>query len=1227
MSSQSLLLKASGLYTFPNRLSSIPKGALLRALNIVINRDNVIECRRGFKLYGGAMGGSSNTAHQLLTYKERVLRHYGTSEATTLQFDNGSGTFTSFTGTFNPVASGLRIKGIEANSNFYFTTDAGIKKISVSDADDLAAGSVTSAGAAKGLDLFATLDTDTGFFTQESTVAYRILWGIKDSNQNLILGTPSERVVIYNPLTDLLVTDFNALLAVLDTCNFTGGISDANYVATLGIPVGSTASTVRTKLIALATKIDADTVITSGAIDTASASVTSNVASLVFNSSVATFLEVGDQIIISGLTGAGTTADLNGTRTILSVSTTTITFALTHGDFVSTPDTGGAVQRKKYTDTTRFPQPDAPTLNSTEELEDIQAYYNAIVEGLQTDPAGICTGSAFNSSGATESATVNLTFTIPDSVTTAWFYQIYRTQNMVSDGVTVLSSLDPGEEFQLAYESNPTSAEISTGYLTVQDVTPESFLGANLYTNPNTGEGILQANEVPPLAKDIALFKGYTFYANTKTKQRMNIALLSVSDLVADTSTLTISDGTTSNTYTFSSAENISTKKVLISTADTPAQQVDETARSLERVINRNSSENVYCFYLSGADDVPGLLLFEGKDLSSDKFYVTVNNAATAGQFNPVLPIPSPISSITVANPTVVTDVAHGLVTNDQIFISGSNSTPSIDGVYTITRIDADTFTIPVNVTILGNRGGWVAFEDANASDNEEYANRIYYSKVDQPEAVPIVNYVDVGPRDKEIVRILPLRDSLMILKEEGVYRLSGLVAPFTVSPSDSSANIVAADSAAVLNNLIYCFTTQGIAQISDANVTIISRPIEDKLLKLNTPQYTNFATATWAIGYEDDRTYNLWTVTDTSDTLPTQYFRYNSFTNSWTEGDKTARAGIINPADGKMYLAATDTNYIEQERKTFDRTDYADREYADTIAVGDASGYTISLGSVNNMYVGDVVTQTQYLTINKFNQLLTKLDNDPILTDEDYSSTLAAETGSLLSDHFDDLIAKIAADAGRTGTAGATAAGSYTALAPVSTTFSTLQTVFNSLITLLNADPGVGYNNYTNSTGTVLQEVIITEVDDPNNILTTQYAFPFIAGPITIYNSINCEVEWVPESFGDVSSTKQVSEATVIFEDSSYSTATVSFASDLSPSFFPLEFEGFGNGAFGLSVYGEGIFGGNGSGVPFRTLVPKDKQRCRYALVKFEHAIARESFSLYGISLTFTPISQRGYR
>lgn len=60
---------------------------------------------------------------------------------------------------------------------------------------------------------------------------------------------------------------------------------------------------------------------------------------------------------------------------------------------------------------------------------------------------------------------------------------------------------------------------------------------------------------------------------------------------------------------------------------------------------------------------------------------------------------PVNISSVGVANPGQVNATAHGLVTGDSVVIAGTTTTPSINNNYQVTVVNANQFTVPVNVT------------------------------------------------------------------------------------------------------------------------------------------------------------------------------------------------------------------------------------------------------------------------------------------------------------------------------------------------------------------------------------------------------------------------------------------------------------------------------------------------------------------------------------------------
>lgn len=79
------------------------------------------------------------------------------------------------------------------------------------------------------------------------------------------------------------------------------------------------------------------------------------------------------------------------------------------------------------------------------------------------------------------------------------------------------------------------------------------------------------------------------------------------------------------------------------------------------------------------------------------------------------------VTSSSVANPSVITaDEAHGLETGDVVTIaSHSGSTPDINGEHTVTKIDATTFSIPVNVTTGGTGGTVQRTSSREVADSE----------------------------------------------------------------------------------------------------------------------------------------------------------------------------------------------------------------------------------------------------------------------------------------------------------------------------------------------------------------------------------------------------------------------------------------------------------------------------------------------------------------------------
>lgn len=1270
-------LKALGLSTSPNPLE-LPVGSMTEASDVVIRRDDIVESRRGYKIYDSGFGTSSDRAKQLAVYKQRILTHY----SNTLAFDSGEvnesglAIFSNFAGSIIEAQTGLRTKSIEANGNFYFTSSEGIKKISAASASDFTTdtGFITQAGGIKAVDFTAesqyTANNQTGFMDADSAVAYRIVWGTKDKNNNLILGTPSQRAEVFNSLLTILVQDFTRVLSALDSCNVSGSlITDGNYVSTLKLPLSASAVELRTNLISLASKIDNDILYA----DTVSAPLqigsviinNANTATIMFISGNPTnYLAIGSKITLAGFgSGSISSTSIDGNRVVSSLTSNSITFTVTGtqvGDVftLSSP----TIISDTYRSITQPGAPSTPATNA--QLVALRTYLSSIIAALQVEPSYVIPAleqaDFITPLDVTSNSSVKLTITIPEDVNSNYFVQIYRTAVAPATGSSVLSTdVAPGDEMQQVYEAYPTAAELAALEMVVVDNTPDTFRGANLYTNAQSGEGILQANDIPPFAKDINNFKNVTFYANTRVKHKKILNLLGVSNMLADynlgtTPKLTITNANGSfNTYSFvrgssetttitavadvansldgkyfyinsannsteyyvwlktsvgtdpaiagktgikvqlttgDSASTVATKlanklseypldfetsisgstvtvvntdvgytqdasdvntgftilvttqgvgeratqqtsqvntiadvagslagtyflisnafdqiqyyvwyrvsgvgsdpaianktgirvdittndtalavstatvnklnelsdfaaelsspnfvvantgygpatataagtsgftisttqvgalDVLLSDAVSSAQSVDETTRSLVRIINKNRTEGVYAYYLSGASDVPGKFYIEARALNTPAFYILTNNSNTGLSFNPDLSPTLSISSISTGGPSsmlVTTSTPHGLHNLDTVIITASNSDASIDGYHQITYVSSTQFRVAEYVTVAGTTGALIKTSDAVVTENDNKPNRVYYSKLQQPEAVPqSVNYFDVGAKDKAILRIFPLRDTLFVLKEDGLFRISGEVAPFTLSLFDSSCILVAPDSVSVANNTVYAWTTQGLSTITESGVQTISRPIDVDVLRVSSTRYTGFKTATWGMGYDSDNSYIVYTVKNPSDTVATQAYRYSNLTNTWTIFNQSKTCGVVNFTDDKVYLGCSDLNNIEQERKNFTRTDYSDREYTLNLTANNYFGTQLKLLDVSNISVGDVITQEQTVPNYTYNMLLKKLDLDPGNADHNYEATLEAVAGDNIRSKLEALATKLDSDA-----------------------------------------------------------------------------------------------------------------------------------------------------------------------------------------------------------------------
>lgn len=470
-----------------------------------------------------------------------------------------------------------------------------------------------------------------------------------------------------------------------------------------------------------------------------------------------------------------------------------------------------------------------------------------------------------------------VTFTVPNNITTSYFYRIYRTLQTNSLSIT------PSDTFQLAYQAQVTAAQIAALQVSVTDITPDTLLGQLLYTSPGA-EGEFQTNDTPPLAYDICTFQGMTFYANCSLKAQLYITLISVGAPNGIQVGDTLSFSTGGFVLTGAAAQNDAALQFKVVTTGTVSQNIDATARNIVEVINRNPVYGIYAYYVSGFNQLPGQILVAVQNLSLGGFWV---NSSRGGAFSPVIPA------------------------------------------------SANTYIALTN----------------------SVQNGIYVSKINQPESVPLSNLFFVGNSDQPIYRVFPLRDAVIVQSKGGVFRITGTSpSNLTIAPFDNTVIQFGKDTGVTLNNSVYSYTTQGIMSVTESGAQIMSRNVEGDLLTLSAPNvFTNFTSLAFGISYESDRKYILGLGANSSDTVSTEQYVYNWITQAITTWNLSVTCGFVNPFNNLLYFGGSDGQVL-QERKNYNITDYADREWSVTIS--GATGKVVTLNDVSNAAIGYSLAQ-----------------------------------------------------------------------------------------------------------------------------------------------------------------------------------------------------------------------------------------------------------------------------
>ncbi len=549
--------------------------------------------------------------------------------------------------------------------------------------------------------------------------------------------------------------------------------------------------------------------------------------------------------------------------------------------------------------------------------------------------------------GANVSGTVTETWNLTRSVqvrinfpTVGWnicdtnsFFRVYRSL------MTATATDTPSDELWLIEETPyMAAADIAAGFFDFVDVTPDDVIGPGvgavpLYTNANQN-GILQANNPPPLAGDIVYWANRMWYANTRQLSSATITILGTGApdgiQAGDTFTIFLNFGSTVKTYTAGA-------DFAVYTTNDPGYNIQQTALSLVDAINSNAAGYlVYAYYTSSEGGLPGVIylqeIYFGSAALTDGFKLYGSRAES---WTPQLPTyvappwPAPAST---------NDTHAGRVVYSRLGLP--EATPLLN------------------------------FVEIN-SDNDEILRIFplhYRLLIFKTDGIYTCTNVDPFQVQKLSAYKLLAPDSLCIL-EDRVYALTdqGII---TISDAGEVQISNCIDD--VFNAML---GTDNISTLAARTFGLAYR--SERQVLLWTPELDDSG----VVGDDNEQAYV-----------------YSTLANGFTRYGFGVRCAAINPADNSLYYVATDENEMRREVKNLNAFDYQDDVIPVTISSvsGETVTLTASVGAQAGDVLSQTPTGASFTTrclITAVNGAILTVDGTPGFSASSANIYVAIET------------------------------------------------------------------------------------------------------------------------------------------------------------------------------------------------------------------------------------------
>jgi hypothetical protein len=1033
---QQVTVTARGLFLGQNDLGAVPDGALGQADNCVISKDGIVETRRGLANI------ATKVLTRLLAFKTYLIG-WAADPINILSRSSDKGqTWIDYAGTY--PASGSKdgpIHSAEMNGNLYFTSSTGIQRL------DSFTGTPEPAGIPGGLDIQADLGAAGTAVPPGNQVAYRVVWGKRDANGNLLLGAPSGRGIVTHPAPYVITIGNLVRAAGVVTATLSAGVlnvlrisesvtlspGEANFAGGPKTVTGVTPTTFTYTEAGTATSNTAAQTFTGPARDiTVTTTIPRGLPSGAFfqvsrspNSGLET--QVPDDNL--GLVYEGTPPSTSTLSQLSRASGTTVTATTTAnhgyaaGMIVQVPGSAGSGTFAVAGQNVAATSPDATTW--TGRTIPAGTYYTGCVWNGTVFAAAGNSVAASSPDGITwTSRTIGAGFYYAAAWNGTVFVAIGTVGATSPDGITWTTRTIPAATYQgVAWNGTSFAAVGNAVVATSPDGitwTAGTMAAGNYYAVRWNGTVFAAVGvNVAATSPDGITWTARTIPAGTYYGVDWNGSLFSAVGLnVAATSP----DGITWTVQTIPAGQYNGVAwsgNVFVATGASVAATSTNGGSWTAKTI---PAGNYYRPAISGAFFADGQKTIVGTPTGATFTYTEWGNNGTVASTQTITPLSAAFSdsipsgfigaalytnpnqgtiqaaasrvalcqdiatfrgfmfsgNVTypsrasiyllavggtggiVAGDTITVDgipyTAHASLENisSRTFIAYTAGTPAQNIANTvasllriINRTLSNTITalylsgpndVPglfyleengtaVTMRVTFSKPTAWSIQSLKAPENRK--SELRWSSANQPDAWPLLNTQQLGSVDKTLKRIVATRDMLVVVKDDGLWRVTGFDGVWDMQPLDPTQGCPAPESMVAFENAVFGVLDSGVVRITEGGVESITTPIYPALeTLLATAALATTAAETFGIAYHSAHKYILWLPSAITDTEAKQAYVYDSWTQAWTRwlpptGVTGWNHGIVDASGDRMLLV--DGTSVYREKKAMDDTDLQD--------------------------------------------------------------------------------------------------------------------------------------------------------------------------------------------------------------------------------------------------------------------------------------------------------------